>query len=86
MQPHNTLVLSKTIVVFGKCSSSILSKMAFTVRDRIYYNGMYGMVSHVGENYIVMDVRTNPGRDYPRVIIFPERFSEVRQIRDHKND
>ena len=60
--------------------------MAFTVRDRIYYNGMYGMISHVGDHYIVMDACTHHGRDYPRVIIFPERFGEVRQIRDHKND
>jgi len=60
--------------------------MSFTERDRIYYNGMYGMVSHVNEHYIVMDAATTPGRDYPRVIIFPERFKEVRQVRDHKDD
>jgi len=60
--------------------------ISFCERDRIYYNGMYGMVSFVGDDYIVMDCATHPGRDYPRVIIFPERFCEVRQIRDHKND
>ena len=26
------------------------------------------------------------GRPYPRIIIFPERFGEVIQVRDHKND
>ena len=60
--------------------------ISFSERDRIYYNGMYGMVSHVGEDYIVMDACTHPGRDYPRIIIFPERFGEVIQVRDHKND
>ena len=58
----------------------------FSPRDRIYYNGMYGMVSHVGEDYIVMDCCTTPDRDYPRIIIFPERFGEVIPVRDHKND
>ena len=60
--------------------------ISFSPRDRIYYNGMYGMVSHVGEDYIIMDCCTDPGRDYPRIIIFPERFGEVIQVRDHKND
>ena len=60
--------------------------MAFTIRDRIFYNGMYGMVSFVSEHYIVMDACTTPNRDYPRIIIFPERFGEVRQIRGHKDD
>ncbi len=60
--------------------------ISFSPRDLIYYNGTYGMVSFVGDDYIVMDCCTSTGRDYPRIIIFPERFGEVIQVRDHKND
>ena len=60
--------------------------MSFSLRDRIEYRGMEGMVSFVDDRYIVMEACTDPGRDYPRILIFPERFHEVRFIREHKDD
>ena len=60
--------------------------MSFSLRDHIEYRGMDGMVSFVDDKYIVMTARTHPGRDYPRLLIFPERFHEVRFVREHKDD
>lgn len=60
--------------------------MSFSLRDRIEYRGMEGMVIHVCERYIVMAACTHPGREYPRLLIFPERYKEVRYIREHKDD
>ena len=39
------------------------------------------MVSFVGEEYSVLDLRTHPGRDYPRLLVFPENYHLILQIR-----
>ena len=56
------------------------------LRDRVYYRGNYGMIDFVCEAYVVIALTTYPGKDYPRVLVFPENYCEVQQIRDHKND
>ena len=51
------------------------------LRDRVIYKALQGMVSFVGEEYSVLDLRTHPGRDYPRLLVFPENYHLILQIR-----
>ena len=51
------------------------------LRDRVIYRGLPGMVSFVGEEYCVLDLRTHPGRDYPRLLVFPENYHLIQQVR-----
>lgn len=51
------------------------------LRDRVLYRGLHGMVSFVGEEYCVLDLRTHPGRDYPRLLVYPENYHLIQQVR-----
>lgn len=58
----------------------------FNLRDEVIYKHHKGIIVFVDDSYIVIKGQSAPGRDYPHLVVFPEDWKRVIELRTHRND
>jgi hypothetical protein len=51
--------------------------MIFAKGTKVFYKETYGVISFVGQQYVVIETSPAPNRNPPRIIVYPQFYKDI---------
>lgn len=56
--------------------------MVFSLNTEIIYQEMYGLIDFVCDNYVVLKLISNSGRNPARLIVYRENYKNIKIVKE----